>query len=314
MEEDALKRINSKLKSDFKLVKQFDSGIANLNYLLRSSSGVEIVARILRDQKPENINLEFKLQKALIANGINTPLFLELRGAPILIESGTDFITLTKYIESDSIRHKDLKRSREFLKEIGLTLAKVQSALKDFPYKSVPPNYLHPEYQQKYNFSKEETPTSEAIKNVIDRLYILFEDLKLPKTLIHGDLNDGNYLTQGNKITAVLDLETSEHNFRILDISAAIYYTHPSSGLSYSEVSKLIIEGFESLLKLSEEEIQTIPKAVQYNAACFSLWSLANEKGQVSLEGPGKNDAQEYDFLKGFQDLQERIRKGFEIN
>lgn len=78
MDDNTLQAINTKLKSDFKLIKQFESGIANLNYLLENSSGKKIVARILKEQKLENLQFEHLVQTKLKSAGIGSPqIFLD---------------------------------------------------------------------------------------------------------------------------------------------------------------------------------------------------------------------------------------------
>jgi Ser/Thr protein kinase RdoA (MazF antagonist) len=297
MNDQTLQAINTKLNSDFKLIKQFVSGIANLNYLLENSDGTKIVARIIKEQKPENLHFEYLVQTELKIAGIGSPqIFLE-KGKPLVLKVGNQKITFSNFIQSDP--HPE-QFSKQLLKNLGEILAKFQKALKDIPPDQVPENYLSESYQNKLKFSKQKEEVALEIKTYIKNLYQRITKLNLPKAIIHGDLNNGNILTKGDQIIAILDLETVEYKERILDPAILIYYRQPDSNLSYPKVSELILAGFEKVTKLNPAEKEALPLAIQYTGACFSLWSLANEEVQDRKE-----------FLKSFYALQNRIETGF---
>ena len=297
MDQKILDAINTKLKSDFKLIKQFYSGIANLNYLLQNSKNEKIVARILKEQKPENIAFEALVQSKLNKARIGSPLLLKDDNKPILLKVDTNKITFSNYIEADP-NPKTFPNS--LLEDLGELIARFQLANSTIPTKEVPENYLSAGYQDNLKFRDKDKKTAKEIRVHIDKLYTEISKLNLPQSIIHGDLNEGNILIKDKKIIAILDLETVEYKQRILDLGIVIYYRQPESGLTYPEVSRLIISGFEKREKLTREEKSSIPLAVRYTAACFSLWSLANEE---------TND--KYDFLESFQELQKRIEEGF---
>lgn len=294
MDSAILDTINNKLRSDFRLTKYFTSGVANENYLLKNNSGKRIVARVLKEQPIENVNLEFKIQKELLKHGVCTSLLLEEGGQPIVLKVGTQNITLTDFIKSGAPPKIDDK----FLIQIGKKLAEFQLGLKDFNIDKIPPNHLSAEYQTKLRFSQQAKQTSSEIKSTLCCLYKKLVKLDLPKTLIHGDFNEDNYLTEKQEITAVLDLETVSYTYRILDLAIAIYYRAPEKNSKYEHIAKKIIEGYSSLIKLSKIELKNIPLATSYAAACFSLWSLSSE------------DYSE-DFAEGFQKLMTKIARGF---
>lgn len=298
MDQEILQAINAKLNSDYKLVKQFGSGIANLNYLLENSSGTRIVARILKEQKTENLEFESRIQAKLKESGIGSPQLLKNPDGSVLLLSLKEInITFTNYVESDP--HPKIFPV-ELLPDLGRTLARLQQALQDLPEDEVPENYLSKSYQNKLKFRKKDQQIAKEIKNYIGNLYKKISKLNLPKTTIHGDLNEGNILIKNNQIIAILDFETVEYKERILDLGILVYYRQPDSNLSYPEVATRIISGFEEVAKLRSREKEAMPLATQYTAACFSLWSLANEESDPN-----------YDFLKGFHDLQQKIEDEF---
>ncbi len=300
MDSKIISAINSKLNSDFRIVKQFDSGIANLNYLLQNSMGKKVVARVLKEQKPENLDFELLVQTKLNSSSLKSPLlFTEPNGKPILIKIRDQNISISSYIEADP-HPKHFPNS--LLVDLGEVIAKFQLATSHISVSRVPENYLSKSYQDKLKFRPEDQKTAQEIKQFINNLYSRIDKLKLPKSNIHGDLNEGNILIKNSKIIAVLDFETVEYKERILDLGIAFYYRQQGSGLSYLEVAKLITSGFERISTLSLSEKQAIPLATQYAAACFSLWSLANE--------PADPD---YNFLEGFHSLQKRIEEGFNV-
>jgi Ser/Thr protein kinase RdoA (MazF antagonist) len=298
MDDSTLREINKTFQSDYTLTEEISEGIANINFLLINTKGDKLIARILREQKPGLVPLEAELQDQLAISGLGTPRLLKKKdGSPILLQAGKHTLTFTKFIESEPFD----QASDELIKNMGRSLAEFQLALKDFDKSKIPPNYLSKAYQDKLHFKDEDIEIAETIKIILAELYSQLNSLNLPKSIIHGDLNEGNFLQNKGSIIAILDLETTEYTYRVLDLCIIVYYRSADQGRTYQEVSKLITEGFEEISPLTQAEKDAMPLATAYSATCFSLWSLANDPGDKS------------DFLESFNRLQNRIKAGFKL-
>jgi len=93
---------------------------------------------------------------------------------------------------------------------------------------------------------------------------------KLPKHIIHRDLNPSNIIIQDGRLTGFIDFELSERNIRIFDpcyASTAIM----SESFVENDIDKLnkwlvifknILIGYDSICKLSKDEKEAIPYVV----------------------------------------------------
>lgn len=81
-----------------------------------------------------------------------------------------------------------------------------------------------------------------------------FEPSNFPKGLIHADLHTENILVYNNKIVAILDFEDSHIGSFVYDLGICILDTcWKRNGLSRERIETLI-EGYESIRKLTEKE------------------------------------------------------------
>ncbi|MDQ5913479.1 MAG: hypothetical protein QG623_97 [Patescibacteria group bacterium] len=291
MNQEVLKSINARLKSDFRLVKQFGNGNSNKNYLLENSTNEKIVVKQLDNQPVDFVPIEISIQEHLNKRGITTPRIKTFNSDnEFILKIGNKDFTYTDYIESDGSLPTPF--------ELGVNIAKFHITMKDFEYE-LPPNWLHPKYWSNLKFKHYDIKTSELIKDDLNTLRNQLTKLNLPKTTIHGDLNLGNVLTLNNKIVATLDLESTEKNFRILDIGMTIFQVKPNyNNLSYSELANNIILGYESLLLLKQTEKEQTFAATLYSASASGIWNL-------SFEADSSN------FLQSYIALLERIKDGF---
>jgi Ser/Thr protein kinase RdoA (MazF antagonist) len=290
MDKSTLAAINTKLNSDFKLVKQFGDGNSNKNFLLTDSKNKDIVVKQLENQPVEFVPVEVLIQKHLNKKGLSTPQ----------IKNFDDENTQILKLGSKNLTHTDFIQSDESLPapyELGVNIAKFQIAMKEFKHK-LPPNWLHPIYWGNLKFETNDIELSEQIQKDLKEYRDTLTKLNLPKTIIHGDLNLGNVLTLNSKIIATLDLESTENNFRILDIGMTIFQVKPNYKISYYDLANEVIRGYESLISLTEQEKNQVLTATLYSASASGLWNL-------SFEGASK------DFLESYTALINRIKDGF---
>lgn len=290
MNKKTLSIINKVLESDFKLDSKFEGGNANTNYLITNSRGDKLVARILGEQRPENVPFEYKIQRHLVSKGVPTSLIQPLPGGELILKIGKESITFTEFISSDKSKPDPVC--------VGEMIALFQKALSDFDTKGLRPNWMSEEYHQKLKFKRKDKATAQIILKRLKDLYGLMSSQNLEKAVIHGDLNIGNMLRKNHRIIAVIDLESTEENFKVLDIGMSIFQISPHYKFEYKRLKREIVEGYTKVGKLSKKEVDQIENATLYAAACSSLWN-------ISFEGGNKN------FLKDYLALQAKIENGF---
>lgn len=98
----------------------------------------------------------------------------------------------------------------------------------------------------------------------------------LPRQVIHNDFHQGNLLTDGERLTGVLDFGDTVHTLRVVDLAVALCY------LGYDQQ---LIDGFTSVVPLRDDELAVLPTLV---AARFAQRILLNQ-----LLGRGRQSANE---------------------
>ena len=98
----------------------------------------------------------------------------------------------------------------------------------------------------------------------------------LPRQVIHNDFHAGNLLTDGERLTGVLDFGDVVHTVRVIDLAVALCY------LGYDQE---LIDGFTSVVPLRDDELAVLPTLV---AARFAQRILLNQ-----LLGRGRQAANE---------------------
>lgn len=100
-------------------------------------------------------------------------------------------------------------------------------------------------------------------RRLLERAFDRFEDgalphlAKLPKALIHGDLNDENLLVTGDEVTGLLDFGDCLHNPQVCELAIALAY------LLFDEATPLeagaeIVAGYREHRTLLPEEIEAL--------------------------------------------------------
>lgn len=92
----------------------------------------------------------------------------------------------------------------------------------------------------------------------------------LPKQIIHRDPNPDNILFHHNKLVGFIDFEITEVNVRIFDpcyaataiLSDSFHEVDTTGRKRWSDIFQSIIEGYDSVAHLSDDEIKAIPYVI----------------------------------------------------
>ncbi len=105
--------------------------------------------------------------------------------------------------------------------------------------------------------------TDPSKAKLVEYYFDLFEHFVLPEladlrySIIHNDLNDYNILTDGNKITGVIDFGDITYAPLINEIAIALAYIMLGKEKPF-ETAHQVIRGFQTLYTLNEEELKLL--------------------------------------------------------
>ncbi|MDB4180300.1 phosphotransferase [Flavobacteriaceae bacterium] len=99
----------------------------------------------------------------------------------------------------------------------------------------------------------------------------------LPKAFIHSDIFASNVIINDiNTKATIMDFEEASYNYRLFDIAIlTISLCSKNGSIDFSRVS-LILKGYTSVTKLTDEEKQALQPLIVYAAAGVALWRHKN--------------------------------------
>ena len=244
-------------------------GSENTNYLVNSLSGKYVLC-IFEQKTEKNVKELASLLKHLEINNFNTSkIFYTSDTEPVIIWKNKPIIV--KAFLDGKIR-KEL--SPHLLKCIGKQLANLHKInIPDFLPKQL--NYG----KEQFSNVKKYSANSEFdiwLSSIIDYISPYLR-LNLPKSIVHSDIFwDNVIIGEDNNIVTIIDFEESVNYFRLFDIGMTIIGTCGEAKVKNMQKIKSLLDGYQSEIKLSEEEINSLKAFTIYAGASMTFWRYHN--------------------------------------
>lgn len=242
-------------------------GNGNESYFIRAENGREYVPRFLRDQTLDGLRNERVIQQQLTAAGILTPTMISDAEGAYVYKDQDVLVTISEKL--DGTHPKD--KNPEIARSSGVLLAKFHQAVLTLDHESQ--GWLNKDRALSDSKKLSETsPLTTVIRQTLhDNLEIF--DVGLPSGIIHGDVYVDNLLFDGNTATTILDFGESERNLFLVDVVRTICSSVGiKDGRIDPELMKSLIEGYESIRPLTNQEKEYIPMTIRYVCAAASVW------------------------------------------
>lgn len=226
------------------------------------------------------------ISKALDGVGLTAAVSVKTLEGQDYIVDGDLYYSLTKRLQGAQLKVEGMyeedyaDKARfvgEILGQLGLALAKVEAVLEEPNlYESVV-NYAIPKLKGKLNISEE------VFKGYEEEFATLYP--ALPKQVIHRDPNPGNMILADGG-WGFIDFELSEKNVRIFDpcyaataiLSETFEGDNEEKLQKWLTIFKNILWGYDTVVKLTEEEKKAIPYVVLSNQLLALAWFEGQEK------------------------------------
>lgn len=228
------------------------------------------------------LNNHVNISKSLENLGLYTATPIKTAKGKEIVEDSQLYFILTerlrgKPIKAVNLYEGDYKIKGRFIGEIigqlSLALEKVDAVVNDVNIYDSIKNWALPKV-------KETIGVPESLcKNIIEYFGNLYGNL--PKQIIHRDPNPSNIIVAKDR-WSFIDFNLSEKNIRVFDpcyaataiLSESFDENNREKLYKWIEIYKNIIYGFDSVAKLSDDEIKAIPYVILsiqlICCACFS--------------------------------------------
>ncbi len=232
------------------------------------------------------------ISKALENVGLYAATPVETLTGEEYIVDGELYFCLTKRLQGQQVKLGDMyedgfgEKARfigEVIGQLSKALAKVEVLVEEADIYGSVVNWAIPQLAGRLDVPEQ------AFRDYEKTFGALYE--KLPKQVIHRDPNPGNIILAEDK-WGFIDFELSEKNVRIFDpcyAATAILSESFEAGnevklANWIRIYKNIITGYDTVVKLTEEEKKAIPYVVLSNQLQALAWFAGQEKFQELYE------------------------------
>lgn len=239
-------------------------GNANKNFLVLTDAG-EYVLKVVLEHTSEDLALEVAYQVRLAA--CQFPAAFYLRGtnnSAIFTYQNTCVVAMPRVIGAEPPINENTCRL------LGRDLAQLHTIPSDglSARKSwLSPTYLSTAMAEIGTHFPDTLSFSNAFRMLQDFPYEL-----LPKTIIHGDVNEGNCLVRNNNLT-YFDWEEVGIAPAILDLGMTFMnFCCDEHGMK-SDLIHTMVDAYQTVRKLSDFELKYLAMATQYAGFTISVWA-----------------------------------------
>lgn len=222
----------------------------------------------------EEYVIKFSANYGSIKNSIYIANSLKESGLPVAeiiktvdgsdyLQNGELYFIVTKRIKGSQLKCEDIFKNTNIAYKIGENIAKLHNTLKTFDESNYKKADILNDIQSNLLKVKELIDIDD-FTNDFAGLYN-----KLPKQLIHRDINPSNMIFDNGEFKGFIDFDLTEVNIRIFDIcycaTAILSECFNNSDIDKSkwlEILNKLIKGYENITPLSEYEKQALPYVI----------------------------------------------------
>lgn len=227
---------------------------------------------------------EVKLCKAMESTGLYVSSPVLTTDSREYVQDGELFFYVTKRIFGSQMVsidfYDDLEKARfvgETIGQLHLILSQTEMSVDDVDLYRTVKDYAMPKARKIFSFSEQ------FYRDYIDDFGKLYN--KLPKQIIHRDPNPANIIVSQDK-WGFIDFKLSERNLRIYDpcyaataVLSESFDENDTVMLSkWLEIYKNVICGYDSVVKLTDEEFKALPYVVIANQLVCTVYFSEHDR------------------------------------
>ena len=282
----------------------------NQNFQLKGNDEDEYVLKISNPK--EDLDL-IKLQSASLKHihafdqSLNVPVPIESIEGNIINHVDGNIVRVQSFLKGIFI--KDVENpSPQLLNEFGKFLGKLDIAFKEFDYPELKRDWVwdvrnigflktHLQYIENQN---DQDIISHFIANYESNIYPIEKYLR--RQYIHNDGNDHNVLLNENGyISGIIDFGDMAYTFLASELAVAITYLILEDEYPQEKI-KVVVEGYQSVLPLRKEEINSLIHLICIRACITVVTANYRKKLFPDNEYITVTEPQAWKFLMNFVD------------
>ena len=263
-------------------IEKLDGGWANSNYKLSLSDGTKLVLKIWNEQHEDRVEYLLGITTYLSELGIPTPKPISFNNNEYLIMKNNLPWTILPFIDGEWLGNDY---------QSLFTLGQIQANM----HLAVPPKNLECDFSMGITLFDKLFKIADE-RNCWDDFLLtlkssrsIYEKLdKLPKGIIHGDLFPDNVIRQNDGNLFLLDFEEVCNDILAFDLAMTFVGFGWEEGEPINDRWVAILEGYQSVRKLTIEELDALPdlhKLATLSIAAWRYWQF-----KINLPGTKHED------------------------
>jgi homoserine kinase type II len=242
-------------------------GWDNTNILLTLTDASKVVLKVWNANTIEEVRRVVARHCYLDGHGIPTAVPIEFLDGELVVEKEGMAWTILPFVQGGM-----LGTDEESLKSLGQTLARLQQ---------IPTADCFPDdYRMGWALFEEMFEIADDTNSWSDFLIFLKKESEslrnqipadLPQGILHGDLFPDNVIGEGS-VAAILDLEEAFIGPCAFDLMMAFVGFGWNDGEPIHERWNVLLEGYESIRPLSQEEKLALPALHRYATLSIAAW------------------------------------------
>lgn len=264
------------------------SNPASITQIYRSAWDIDDAYVLKTNEDKNQLDKSILLNRLLLSESILVTEYIDTTDSKPYVHLDGKYWCLMKKIKGDCFDPfvGELKHNGIML---GKAVAKLHKALKsienkvdtyDSDFLNELTTWIAPE------FEKNGVSFKDGVMD--DIVAFLGRDYKtLPRQLIHRDMHTGNLLYE-NGTFSYIDFDLSQRNVRIFDIvylgcsQLVENYKDKTRLKQWREIFKGILQGYNELLPLSDDEINAMPFLFVFDEMLFTAFYLKTSQSEIA--------------------------------
>ena len=248
---------------------EITEGVENSNFVLKTNLNNYILTLYEKRVHADDLPFFMQLISELYNRDISCPKPVKNKLGNIINKCAGKYATIVSFLNGETAQFTNLERCSQ----IGTMLARLHLATAKIPLSRVNP--LGPESWQAILWNTDDSNT-DLVTTLNSEAFTLINHIiskwpaSLPTGVIHGDLFPNNAMFIGDTLTGIIDFYFACTGFFAYDLAICLNsWCFESSGYFNTEKATKLISSYQTIRKLTNDEIDALPILSQGAAAPF---------------------------------------------
>lgn len=268
-------------KIDFKkILEDYDIGkykdhqhifaAGNTIYKLKTTKG-KYVLKIYENSNLGFIKFQINLISYLCSKGVSTPRIISTKNKEKLFLYMNKKITIQEFVDGKKVLYVNKKLAIDMGKKIGI----LSNALTKFGKKTRAKwaKDYHKELIKWKIDNLNGTDLAKESKELLTEIKTIKFN-KLRKSMIHGDICEGNFLVDKDHVSSFLDWDDCHEDFLINEIAVPISHNFVTRKKANKKLIEIFLKEYQKYIKLNDEEKKALYSFIKYRQLSSTSWCI----------------------------------------